>query len=191
MPIKHKHHIVPRHMGGSDDPSNLIQLTIEEHAQAHKLLFEKYGHWQDEVAWRALSGQVPNAEINHMLGVIRNTGKNNHMFGKKKELHHNYGKKHTEKTREKIKKARAKQKINHSKETREKISRSNKGRLLTATQRQAVIESNKRRTGSKHNTHKNKGQKQKILVCPHCMKEGGTTMYRWHFDNCKNKVIND
>lgn len=29
-PIYHKHHIVPRHMGGSDDSSNLIKLTIEE-----------------------------------------------------------------------------------------------------------------------------------------------------------------
>jgi len=33
--MKHKHHIVPKHMGGSDDPSNLIELTIEEHAEAH------------------------------------------------------------------------------------------------------------------------------------------------------------
>lgn len=68
-----------------------------------------------------------------MLCVIRNTGKNNHMFGKKKELHHNYGKKHKEETKEKIKKAREKQKINHSDETKRKISESNKGRPLTDT----------------------------------------------------------
>ena len=40
--IKHKHHIIPKHMGGTDDPSNLIELTVEEHAEAHKILFEKY-----------------------------------------------------------------------------------------------------------------------------------------------------
>ena len=34
--MKHKHHIIPRHMGGTDDPSNLIELTIEEHAEAHR-----------------------------------------------------------------------------------------------------------------------------------------------------------
>ena len=38
---KHKHHIIPKHMGGSDDDNNIIELTIEEHAQAHKILFEK------------------------------------------------------------------------------------------------------------------------------------------------------
>jgi len=48
--MKHKHHIIPKHMGGTDDPSNLIELTVEEHAEAHRLLWEKYGNWQDNVA---------------------------------------------------------------------------------------------------------------------------------------------
>jgi hypothetical protein len=49
-------------MGGTDDPSNLIELTIEEHAAAHRKLFDEYGRWQDEVAWKALSGMVGNEE---------------------------------------------------------------------------------------------------------------------------------
>jgi hypothetical protein len=32
------HHIVPRSMGGSDDPTNLVNLTYEEHCFCHKLL---------------------------------------------------------------------------------------------------------------------------------------------------------
>jgi hypothetical protein len=37
-----------------------------------------------------------------------------------------------------------------------------------------------------------RGKKQKILTCPHCGKQGGTTMHRWHFDRCKNKKeVND
>lgn len=36
----YKHHIVPRCMGGSDDPSNLIELTYAEHVEAHRLLCE-------------------------------------------------------------------------------------------------------------------------------------------------------
>ena len=51
----HKHHIVPRHMDGSDDPSNLIELTPAEHAEAHRLLYEQHGHWQDYVAWQGLA----------------------------------------------------------------------------------------------------------------------------------------
>lgn len=62
MKTTHKHHIVPRHMGGSDDPSNLVELTIEEHAKAHRILFEQHGHWEDEVAWKTLSGQMTNYE---------------------------------------------------------------------------------------------------------------------------------
>ena len=38
---KHKHHIVPKHMGGSDDEENLILLTLEEHIQAHWDLYQK------------------------------------------------------------------------------------------------------------------------------------------------------
>jgi hypothetical protein len=29
MAIYHMHHIVPKHMGGTDDSSNMIQLTTE------------------------------------------------------------------------------------------------------------------------------------------------------------------
>jgi hypothetical protein len=56
--LKHKHHIIPKHMGGSDDPSNLVELTVEEHAEAHRKLYEQYGHWQDKIAYDMLSGQI-------------------------------------------------------------------------------------------------------------------------------------
>jgi hypothetical protein len=56
--LKHKHHIVPKHIGGSDDPSNLVELTVEEHANAHKELYESHGRWQDYIAWKTLSGQI-------------------------------------------------------------------------------------------------------------------------------------
>ena len=62
MSIYHKHHIIPKHMGGSDDPSNLIELTIEEHAEAHRKLWEDLGHQEDYIAWRCLTGQITNQE---------------------------------------------------------------------------------------------------------------------------------
>lgn len=37
-----KHHIVPRCMGGGDEPENLVQLTPEEHYLAHQLLIKMY-----------------------------------------------------------------------------------------------------------------------------------------------------
>jgi len=50
-------------MNGSDDPSNLIELTVEEHAEAHRLLFEQYGREEDRIAWLALSGQASKKDI--------------------------------------------------------------------------------------------------------------------------------
>lgn len=58
----HKHHIIPRHAGGTDDSSNLVELTIKEHAEAHRILFEQYGRWQDEIAWKALAGMITHEE---------------------------------------------------------------------------------------------------------------------------------
>ena len=73
--VKHKHHIIPIHAGGTNSPNNLIELTVAEHAEAHKILFEKYGRWQDEVAWRGLSGQIATAEINRIKNSERQKGK--------------------------------------------------------------------------------------------------------------------
>lgn len=37
-----KHHIVPRCLGGTDEPSNLVSLTAAEHYIAHQLLIKIY-----------------------------------------------------------------------------------------------------------------------------------------------------
>ena len=63
MTIYHMHHVLPKHVGGTDEPSNLVKLTIEEHAQAHKELFDQYGRWQDELAYKGLLKMLGNEEI--------------------------------------------------------------------------------------------------------------------------------
>ena len=96
----HKHHIIPRHAGGTDDHDNLIDLTVEDHAIAHRMLWKLYGRWQDEVAWRMLSGQINGQEATKEAqrnGQIdrwskegarekqrqKYLGENNPMYGKK------------------------------------------------------------------------------------------------------------
>lgn len=64
--MKHIHHIIPQYLGGTDDPSNLIELTVEEHAEAHRLLYEQHGNWQDYCAWQSLSGQIGQDEAMFM-----------------------------------------------------------------------------------------------------------------------------
>ena len=106
---KHKHHIIPRHMGGSDDPSNLVELTVEEHAEAHRKLYEEHGRWQDEIAWKALSGQIGKEQATILAIKRANTGKNHTVKCREaRSIHYTgnsnpfYGKTHTIETRMKI-----------------------------------------------------------------------------------------
>ena len=92
--IYHTHHIIPKYMGGTDDPSNLVQLTVEEHAQAHLELYEKYGDERDLVAHRMLLGQIDRAEAIKIIQKLPKTeyhkkkisealrGENNPQYGK-------------------------------------------------------------------------------------------------------------
>ena len=79
--ITHKHHIVPRHAGGSDDPSNLIELTIEEHAQAHLDLYKKHGDKRDLLAYRTLLGQISTAEARLELVKLPKTEQHKKKIG--------------------------------------------------------------------------------------------------------------
>lgn len=89
--ILHKHHIVPRYMGGTDDPDNLVELTIEEHAEAHRILYEQHGRWQDKVAWQGLAGLMDHQDIlNEMYDARKGSG---NTF---------YGKKHSEESKRKM-----------------------------------------------------------------------------------------
>jgi hypothetical protein len=78
-------------MGGTDEPSNLILLTVEEHAEAHKILFEKYGFKEDELAWKGLLGLIDKEEMARELCSLNG----------KKWL----GKKHSLETKKKMSKA--------------------------------------------------------------------------------------
>lgn len=51
------HHIIPTHQLGPNLQWNLVRLTIEEHAQAHELLFENYQNVYDLGASQMLRGQ--------------------------------------------------------------------------------------------------------------------------------------
>lgn len=49
-------------MGGSNDPTNIIEITIKEHAEKHKELWEKYNKKEDYIAWKCLSGKFEECE---------------------------------------------------------------------------------------------------------------------------------
>jgi len=87
----HKHHIIPRHAGGTDDLTNIIELTIQEHADAHRRLYEQYGRWQDKVAWQGLDGQIGKEEVIFLKNSLAHKGKTPML-----------GKRHTEKSKKKM-----------------------------------------------------------------------------------------
>ena len=162
--IYHNHYIIPKHMGGSDHKSNIVKLTVEEHAEAHRILYEEHNRWQDYIAWKALSGQISVAE------AIKET-----------QRLANLGKKHTEETKEKIRKARAKQVI--TEETKQKMSAVRKRIKIDWDTKSTTPEANLKRSMTMS------GKKKPLVRCPHCGKEGGhPTMKQWHFDNCKDKI---
>jgi len=47
--VVHKHHIVPKHDGGRKIPDsiNLVRLSVDDHIQAHLILYEEFGNFKD------------------------------------------------------------------------------------------------------------------------------------------------
>jgi hypothetical protein len=158
----HKHHIQPKHSGGTDDSSNLIDLSAEEHAEAHLKLYEKSGNKADLWAYKMLSKR----------GDVDISGENHMYYGKKRpeiserykgEGNPFYNKRHTEETKELLKsKSRAWHKQS-----------SDEHRELITEQGRRMGKSNK---GRKHSLEVN-AKKHPLLTCVVC----GKTMNKGNF----------
>lgn len=58
-------------MGGTYESSNVVLLTIKQHAIAHRDLYKKYGKYEDWLAWKTLSGQINKKALTHKLEQLR------------------------------------------------------------------------------------------------------------------------
>jgi DNA repair exonuclease SbcCD ATPase subunit len=108
----HKHHLIPRHAGGTDDPSNIIKVNTALHSFLHKQLYEEHGRWQDKIAYECLSGRISKEEAIRQAQSLGQKGKkkppsvvqaiiesNKRRCGEK---HHFYGKKRPPETLKKM-----------------------------------------------------------------------------------------
>lgn len=90
-----RHHIIPKCMGGSDDPNNIVELTAREHFIAHMLLVKIHpgNHSLVKAIVMMCIGQDDRKLTNRMYEWVRlrfsigqsisQTGKNNSQFGSK------------------------------------------------------------------------------------------------------------
>ena len=51
---KHKHHIIPKHAGGTNNDDNLIIVSVEEHFILHYKRWKEFGDFNDLFACRVL-----------------------------------------------------------------------------------------------------------------------------------------
>lgn len=150
-------------MGGTNDPSNLIKVNVTLHAFLHKLLWEEHGKWQDEVAFKNLSGTISSQEAIRESRIRANIG-NKHRLGKPKS------------DEEKRKISNSLTGRQRSKESIEKQKKS----LIGRKQTQEHIENKRKST---------LGKKREIVTCPHCGNSGGiNAMKIHHFNKCKKKA---
>ena len=62
--MKHNHHLNPKHLGGTDHPSNIVKgVSITRHAMFHYANWQLWGSEGDRIAYKALAGAISKEEI--------------------------------------------------------------------------------------------------------------------------------
>lgn len=180
-----KHHIVPKTVGGGDEPSNLIYLTPKEHFVAHLLLTKMYSGEMKYKLMHAFSMMFVKSKKNIKRGNF-----NSNLYS---SLRQDVAKRVGEANKGCTPWNKG---LTRSEDVKNAISTANKGktpwnknRTCTASEREKMKLgwAKKIKNGF---TPYNKGKSAKKFICDHCGKEigGASNFKRWHGDNCKKKV---
>lgn len=166
-----RHHVLPRCLGGGDEPKNIVKLSAEEHFTAHQLLV-KINPDDARLVFAALA-MTRGRKSNKRYGWLRRAfaqrigevwrGKTRAPFSD------DHRRRIAEGQTGRVRGA-------HSDEHKAKLSAAHAGKTLTAEHRQRLSVA---KLGIEREPYAQ-------TTCPHCAKTGGGgTMKRWHFDNCK------
>jgi hypothetical protein len=173
-----KHHIIPRCMGGSNDPENIVKLTAREHYICHWLLAKTYN---TKKLWGAFAmlcvsstkhQRLTNSKLFERARIARSkasSGSGNGMYGKPSAC-----KSHTPETKEKM-----------------RLAKLGKPRIQTVKRPPASQETKDRISKAKLGVpSKLKGRPANRIKCPHCYKiiGGEGNFNRYHGNKCKNKM---
>jgi hypothetical protein len=129
-----RHHVIPRCEGGSDDPSNIVDLTARDHIFAHLILAKWKGgkHWY-ALAWMLgnIYRSVPTAQEIRIAAKAKEEARLARTGLKWTEVHRaNIGAAlSSPKTRAKMSASAKRRRA--SPETKAKLSRAHKGRVLS------------------------------------------------------------
>lgn len=196
------HHIVPRSLGGANDPANLVDLSARQHFVCHWLLTKMHSGQDRGKMINALVMMQGESTHQHRY----NTKITSRAFAKLREEYAAYiskmntGTKLTPEQCEKVSASkRGKRRPEFATEWKSKLSIRQMGEKNS---RYGVLVSDdtKRKIGDKlrgrkqsDEEKKKRGESVKALglkrektLCPHCHKEIAVNGYaRWHGDNCK------
>lgn len=178
--MKHKHHIIPKHIGGTDDPSNIIKLSVKEHAEAHHALYNEYGRLEDYIAWRGLAGIIGKEELVREMCSLAGKKSNKKRIETKTHLWLD-SEHQRQKQLKRLQEGRHNFSSSLSKEVQKQRIENGTHHFITCNPVYKQIEN-----GTNAFVYNNPTKKK--IQCPHCNKIGPMPqMKQWHFDKCKEK----
>ena len=65
----HRHHIVPKHAGGTDDPSNLLKCNVAMHAFMHEQRYRELGDKYDKYAAQMLRREITVGKARQLSAI--------------------------------------------------------------------------------------------------------------------------
>jgi hypothetical protein len=141
-------------MGGTDEKSNLVELSVEGHAEAHRKLYEEHGNWQDYLAWQGLLKLLTTEECGLVAvkkgyqksrAAMTDSQKNSRAGQSTKEKKHGIFQPEYENRRKQILLSNIKSWTgkHHTKETKDRIAEANRGKVVSLETRAKLSKASK------------------------------------------------
>ncbi len=125
--VLHNHHIIPKHMGGTDDDWNLLKgITVKQHAIEHLKLFYLHGKEEDLMAYQFLMFGQGSANVSKKL--LSEWGKKGYETSKRNGTLHTWTKEDSKKGIQKLKEIYPEgvwKGRKHNQESKDKIGKTN------------------------------------------------------------------